>query len=153
MSIPHSFRFFALAVFVAQSAYAQSSLLQARSSGEQVYKTVCIACHETGVAQAPKYGDRAAWAPLIAEGQNVLTAHAWVGVRGMPARGGNAELSLADFSRGVAYMAQAAGGNWKDPDARLLRDIANEADKRLTGSIKEQQSMQRELRRIVKAAK
>ena len=119
MSTFRSLGFFTLSLVFAQSAYAQSSLLQARSSGEQVYKTVCIACHETGVANAPKY----------------------------------AELSLADFSRGVAYMAQAAGGNWKDPDAKLLRDIANEADKRLTGSIKEQQSMQRELRKIVKAAK
>jgi cytochrome c5 len=35
-------------------------------SGEQIYKAVCGACHETGVANAPKTGDKAAWAPRIA---------------------------------------------------------------------------------------
>jgi len=153
MSTHHAFRFFALAFVFAQSAYAESSLLQAHASGEQVYKKVCVACHETGVAHAPKFGDRADWAPLIEEGQNVLTAHAWVGVRAMPARGGSAELSLADFSRGVAYMARAAGATWKDPDSRLLLAIVKEADKRLTASIKEQQAMQRELHKIAKSAK
>ncbi|WP_300078271.1 c-type cytochrome [Giesbergeria sp.] len=53
--------------------------------GQQVYQSVCIACHDTGVAHAPKFGDRSAWEPLVAEGQSVLTGHAWVGVRAMPA--------------------------------------------------------------------
>ena len=43
MSTFRSLGFFTLSLVFAQSAYAQSSLLQARSSGEQVYKTVCIA--------------------------------------------------------------------------------------------------------------
>jgi cytochrome c5 len=152
MSMPLSFHLFALAALCGQAAYAQPSILQAHKSGEQVYKTVCFACHETGVAHAPKLGDRAAWAPLIEEGQHVLTAHAWVGVRAMPARGGSAELSLADFARAVAYMARASGANWKDPDSKILLDIVREADKRLASSIKEQQAMQRELHRIGKAA-
>jgi len=153
MSIPHSIRFLALALVFVQSAHAQPSLLQARLSGEQVYKSVCVACHESGVAHAPKFGDRADWAPLIEEGQNVLTAHAWVGVRAMPARGGSTELSLADFARGVAYMARASGANWQDPDAKLLLEIVKEADKRLTGSIREQRAMQRELHKIARPAR
>lgn len=153
MTTHHAFRFFALTFVFGQVAYAQQTLLQGHASGEQVYKTVCVACHETGVAHAPKFGDRDDWAPLIEEGQHVLTAHAWVGVRAMPARGGSTELSLADFSRGVAYMARAAGATWKDPDSRLLLAIVKEADKRLTGSIREQQAMQRELHKIAKSAK
>jgi len=143
----------ALTFLFGQAAYAQPPILQAHTSGEQVYKTLCLACHETGVAHAPKLGDRTAWAPLIEEGQPVLTGHAWVGVRAMPARGGSAELSLADFARAVAYMARASGANWKDPDSKLLIAIVKEADKRLAKSIKDQQAMQRELHSIAKSAK
>lgn len=104
---------------------------QSLKSGEQVYKSVCMVCHAAGVANAPKFADKKAWAPLIAEGQAVLTAHAWVGVRGMPAKGGNPQLSLEEFSRATAYMARAAGGNWKDPDAKLLAVIKEEEKKRI----------------------
>lgn len=102
-----------------------------QKSGEQTYKDVCMACHAAGVANAPKFGDAKAWAPLIKEGQAVLTAHAWVGVRGMPARGGNPNLSQEDFARAVAYMANAAGGKWKDPDAKLMAAIQAEEKKRI----------------------
>ena len=153
MSIHLSVRLFALTFFFGQAVHAQPSILKAHTSGEQVYRTVCLACHETGVAHAPKLGDRAAWAPLIEEGQHVLTGHAWVGVRAMPARGGSAELTLADFARAVAYMARSSGANWKDPDSKLLLKIVREADKRLAKSIKEQQAMQRELHSITKSAK
>ena len=50
-------------------------------SGEEVYREVCAACHAAKFDKAPQLGDRKAWAPLIKEGQHVLTAHAWVGVR------------------------------------------------------------------------
>jgi cytochrome c5 len=102
-------------------------------SGEQVYKEVCSACHATGVAGAPKFGDKAAWKPLIAEGQHVLTAHAWVGVRGMPPKGGRDDLTLEEFARGAAFMARAAGGKWKDPDAKMLARIAEEEKERRAG--------------------
>jgi len=101
------------------------------ASGEQVYKQVCTACHAAGVANAPKLGDRAAWTPLIKEGQDVLTAHAWVGVRAMPPKGGQADLSLDAFARATAHMARAAGGNWKDPDAAMLARIRAEEVKRI----------------------
>src|SRR5690606_27939461 len=77
-----------LAVAFAFGASMSTEADERSRSGEQVYKETCSACHATGVANAPKLGDRNDWAPLIAEGQHVLTAHAWVGVRGMPPRGG-----------------------------------------------------------------
>ena len=58
------------------------------ANGAQVYQTTCAVCHTAGVAGAPKLGERKAWAPLIEEGQEILTAHGYVGVRGMPAKGG-----------------------------------------------------------------
>ena len=100
-------------------------------SGEQVYKETCFACHATGAAGAPKFGDKKAWAPLFKEGQVEPTAHAWVGIRGMPAKGGRADLALEEFARAAAHMARAAGGDWKDPDARLLDRIRVEEKKRI----------------------
>ncbi len=104
---------------------------QGLKSGEQVYKETCSVCHAAGVANAPKLGDKTAWAPLIKEGQHVLTAHGWVGVRAMPPKGGRADLSLEEFSRATAYMARAAGGDWKDPDAAMLNRIKAEEKKRI----------------------
>jgi cytochrome c5 len=111
-------------------AWAQTASAQAKS-GEQVYKEVCGVCHAAGVANAPKLGDKKVWGPLIAEGQAVLTAHAWVGVRGMPPKGGRADLPLEEFARAAAFMARAAGGDWKDPDVRMLQAIRSEEKKRI----------------------
>ena len=116
-----------MAGLLAPAAFAAETA----ASGEQVYKQVCMACHATGVANAPKFGDRTAWTPLIKEGQEVLTAHAWVGVRAMPPKGGQADLPLDAFARATAYMARTAGGNWKDPDAAMLGRIRAEEAKRI----------------------
>ncbi len=96
---------------------------QSAATGERVYQQVCFACHATGVDKAPKFGDRKMWAPLIREGQSKLTADGWLGVRGMPPRGGKTDLSLEDFSRAATYMARAAGANWKDPDTAMRANI------------------------------
>ena len=104
---------------------------QGLKPGQQVYQETCFACHATGAAGAPKFGDKKAWAPLIKEGQIAPTAHAWVGVRGMPAKGGRADLGLEEFARAAAHMARAAGGDWKDPDAKLLSRIRAEERKRI----------------------
>lgn len=108
--------------FLSFSAFAQS--------GENTYKQVCAACHASGVLNAPKFGDKAKWAPLIAEGQVTLTAHGYVGVRGMPAKGGNPNLTVEGFSEAVAYMVNKAGGNWKSPDAKTLAAINKEIEAR-----------------------
>jgi cytochrome c5 len=98
--------------------------------GENTYKQVCASCHGSGVLNAPKLGDKAKWAPLITEGQVTLTAHGYVGVRGMPAKGGNPNLSIEQFSDAVVYMANKSGGNWKSPDATTLAAINKEIEAR-----------------------
>src|SRR5512134_2039196 len=75
--------------------------------GEQVYRQTCFSCNATGVQNAPRFPDRAAWAPLLKEGKHILTAHGWVGQRGMAPRGGRADISLEEFARAVACMARA----------------------------------------------
>lgn len=102
----------------------------AAADGAKVYQGVCAVCHTSGVAGAPKLGDRKAWAPLIEEGQAILTAHGYVGVRGMPAKGGKPDLSIEDFAAAVVHMANAAGGKWAPPDAKGLAAIREEIVKR-----------------------
>ncbi len=118
--------------------------------GEQVYKETCFACHDTGVAHAPKFKDKEAWKPLIEEGQATLTGHAWIGVRAMPAKGGNPELTLTEFARSVAWMVNHAGGNWPDPDTAMMKKIMHEAEGQLDKAIKEAQAMKKELHRLAK---
>lgn len=113
------------------SAATQAQTLPLVRGGEQIYSETCMTCHAAGVANAPRFGDRKAWTKLIAEGQPVLTAHAWVGVRGMPPKGGRADLSLEEFARATAWMARAAGGNWQDPDGKMMARIRAEENKRI----------------------
>ncbi len=115
---------FALAAVLPASA-------QPLKTGEEIYKQVCFACHAEGVANAPRFGDRKKWAPLLKEGQAEPTAHGWVGVRGMPPRGGRDELKLEEFARAAAYMARAGGGTWQDPDAAMMKRIEAAVKKRI----------------------
>jgi|GEM_PF-638513 len=110
---------------------AETAVPVALKSGEQVYKEVCQACHGAGVANAPKAGEPGGWTALFAEGQAVVTAHGWVGVRGMPAKGGRPDLSLEEFARATAWMARSAGGDWQDPDEAMLSEIREEEAKRI----------------------
>ncbi len=69
-----------------------------------LYTQICAACHIAGVANAPKLGDKAAWAPRLALGVDGLTASVIKGKGAMPARGGAAAASDADIKAAVAYM-------------------------------------------------
>jgi cytochrome c5 len=87
-------------------------------TGQQVVEAVCSACHATGALNAPKIGDAAKWKPLIAEGHEHLTEMAIKGVRAMPPKGGNPDLSDTEVARAVAYMANQSGANFKEPAAK-----------------------------------
>src|SRR3989442_1069021 len=86
-------------------------------TGEQVYKAVCTNCHQTGVAGAPKLGDKAAWAPRIKEGLSELVGEAIKGVRAMPPRGGDPSLTDDEVARAVVYMSNQSGAKFKAPAA------------------------------------
>lgn len=99
-------------------------------TGEQVYKAVCAACHQTGVANAPKLGDKAAWGKLIALGPDKLAQDAIKGIRAMPPRGGNPNLTDLEVTRAVVYMANAAGASFKAPAAPATPTPAKPAAER-----------------------
>lgn len=80
-------------------------------AGKKLYETTCQACHGAGIAGAPKFGDKAAWADRLKQGSAVLYAHAIKGFQGkagmMPAKGGSA-ASDEEVKAAVDYMAAAA---------------------------------------------
>lgn len=78
------------------------------ATGEKVYSATCQACHGTGVLGAPKFGDKAAWAPRVAQGKDTLYAHAIAGIRMMPPKGGNASLKDEELKAAVDYMVSKA---------------------------------------------
>jgi cytochrome c5 len=79
----------------------------AAGNGEGLYKQACVACHAAGVAGAPKFGDKAAWAPRIAQGVPALVQSAVKGKGAMPPKGGSA-ASEAEIRAAVEYMVNAA---------------------------------------------
>ena len=84
-------------------------------SGEQIVKTVCAACHDAGVAGAPKTGDNAAWGPRIKQGFEALIASVIKGKGAMPPKAGDATLTEAEAARAVAFMANRSGASFKAP--------------------------------------
>ena len=77
-------------------------------SAEVVYNTICKACHEAGVAGAPKTGDKAAWAPRIATGMATLIKVATEGKNAMPPRGGDATLTDEELKASVEFLVGKA---------------------------------------------
>ena len=100
---------------VGQVVVSEGSDVAGQRSGKQIVEAVCSACHATGALNAPKIGDKGAWAKLIAEGQDELTQAAIKGVRQMPPRGGSPDLTDVEVTRAVAFMANQAGANFKEP--------------------------------------
>lgn len=100
----------------------------ALKTGQDVYKTVCAACHATGLNKAPKFGDRRDWARFLKSGQKALVQVALKGQGAMPPRGGSPDLSDIEVERAIVYMANAAGAKFTEPAAPAApRAAANPA--------------------------
>lgn len=95
-------------------------------SGEEVFKGQCSACHATGAAGAPKFGDVAAWAPRIKTGYDALLNSAVKGKGNMSPQGGG-NFETLEIGRAVVYMANAAGGKLEEPKAAAPADAASAA--------------------------
>ncbi len=93
----------AAAVAVA-SAFAAPAMA---ADGKAVYDKTCGVCHAAGVAGAPKYGDKAAWAPRVGAGKDALAASVVKGKGAMPPKAGNAALTDADIKSAIDYMLAA----------------------------------------------
>jgi cytochrome c5 len=95
----------------AAPALAPAKTAAATDAGKTLYTATCQACHGAGIAGAPKFGDKAAWAPRLKQGDAVLYQHAINGFQGksgmMPPKGGST-ASDDDVKAAVNYMAAAA---------------------------------------------
>ena len=90
------------------AALAALSLPAWGADGKAVYDKTCVACHASGVANAPKFGDKAAWAPRIATGNDAMLSAVIKGKGAMPPKAGAAGLSDADIRAAIDYMVGAA---------------------------------------------
>jgi cytochrome c5 len=86
----------------------------AAKSGEDIVKEVCGACHVAGVANAPKLGDKAAWAPRLKQGLDGLLQSVVKGKGAMPPRAGSS-LTDEELAGAIVFMANQAGGSLKAP--------------------------------------
>jgi cytochrome c5 len=77
---------------------------QAQRSGEYIVSTQCAKCHGSGVAGAPKIGDREAWSTRVKAGVDPLVRSAIKGHGAMPSRGGMADLTDPEIRDAVIYM-------------------------------------------------
>jgi cytochrome c5 len=100
---------------VARVEFAGAAPAHALKAGPDVYGGLCVACHGSGAAGAPKLGDKKAWGPRIAQGFDVLVKHATEGYKGMPPKGGGADLDPQEVARAVAWMADQGGASFKEP--------------------------------------
>lgn len=86
-------------------------------TGEQVVQEICAACHASGALGAPKIGDKGAWGPRLSQGYDTLLKHALEGIRSMPARGGNPDLSDTEVAGALVHMANQSGASFTPPAA------------------------------------
>ena len=88
---------------------------KALRTGEEVFtKGPCTTCHTAGALGAPKFGDKAAWAPRIAKGYEALLQSVLKGRNNMPAQGGG-EYQDIEIGRALVYMANAGGASFPVP--------------------------------------
>lgn len=85
-------------------------------AGDAVYKAQCAACHDAGLAGAPKFGDAGAWAARIGTGYEALLNSVLKGKGAMGAQAGGA-FSDVELGRAVVHIANASGGNFPEPQA------------------------------------
>jgi cytochrome c5 len=83
---------------------AMATLPALGADGKAVYDKTCVACHATGVANAPKLGDKAAWASRAATGKDALLASVIKGKGAMPPKAGAADLKDDDIKAAIDYM-------------------------------------------------
>ena len=90
-----------------KTATATASTAPASDAGEKLYASTCKACHDAGVAGAPKISDKSAWKDRIAQGKDTLYKHSIEGFQGktgvMPPKGGST-ASDEEMKAAVDYM-------------------------------------------------
>lgn len=106
-ALPASANTAAAPAATASSPATATASADTAQAGKALYEKVCQACHAAGVLNAPKFGDKTAWAPRIKEGMDTVYNYALRGKGAMPPKGGS-NASDADVKAAVDYMVNAA---------------------------------------------
>ncbi|BBB28368.1 c-type cytochrome [Neptunomonas japonica] len=91
-------------ILAAAAALMLPAAANAERTGEEVYKTKCFVCHASGIANAPKLGDAAAWAPRAAKGADALLATAKSGIGAMPPKGTCMDCTDVELTATIDHM-------------------------------------------------
>lgn len=92
---------------VLANASGVAAQLDPEVKGKAIYDALCTTCHAAGLNSAPKFGDKAAWAPRLKDG---IEATIKIGIAGkgvMPPKGGYLG-SDEEFAAAVHYMIHHA---------------------------------------------
>lgn len=96
-----------------------ASLAYAVEEGEKLVTSLCAGCHQTGVAGAPRLGNKEDWAARVAQGIDVLVEHSISGFKGMPPKGGQLALTNDQITRAVSYMVSLVASPQDNADKVL----------------------------------
>jgi cytochrome c5 len=102
-------RIFCLLATFALALPAAIAATPPERTGEQIVKSQCARCHESGLHGAPRIDDRAAWTPRMKEGIDATVRSAIRGHGKMPARGGLADLTDTELRAAILYLFNPAG--------------------------------------------
>jgi len=106
-------------------AVAMDSFAQDASGAKAIYESTCAGCHGSGVLGAPKFGDAAGWAPRAKAGIDALVKSATAGTaKGMPPKGGRADLSSAQLREVIEYMMSGGKAAAKSTDVAAAKPAA-----------------------------
>lgn len=101
---------FFLVLPLAFSFSLTSTVIAEDIKGQGVYMNFCANCHDSGIAGAPKVGDKAAWQERMEKGAEAVAALAIKGFQGktgfMPAKGGNSALTDEEVTSATMYMIE-----------------------------------------------
>jgi cytochrome c5 len=86
-------------VFIVQVSFADEAI-------DAKFEKSCKMCHATGLLNAPKVGDAAAWAPRLAQGKDVLFKHAKEGFNQMPPKGTCMDCTDEDLQKLIEKLSQ-----------------------------------------------
>ncbi len=103
---------------VAQLNYKDPNAPIVYKTGKDVYESLCISCHASGAAGAPKFGSKEDWSARLPSGLDSLTSSILNGKGAMAARAGSSPDDYSDYEliRAIVYMANSSGGNLQEPN-------------------------------------
>lgn len=91
-------------VSIEGASAAKETVTASADIGQSRYEQTCKMCHETGLAGAPKLGDKTAWKKRLDQGMETVINHAIHGLKAMPPKGGCSTCSDEEIKKAIEYM-------------------------------------------------